>query len=117
MMTGVAVTYFLENLRPFAANDPRLPVPAFAVEVRVVRVHVEEQLLRRADAHRVDPDEWRPLLMRHALAARAAVCTPRISVSRRKKRMRPARQIQTLTENPAAQSKQAQSASPETPSL
>ncbi len=53
----------VEDLRPFATNDPRMPVPAFAVEVRIVRVHVEEQLLERPDAHRIDPDKWRPLVM------------------------------------------------------
>ncbi len=43
----------VEDIRPFARNDPRMGVPAVSVELRIVKVH----------AHRVDPDRWRPLLM------------------------------------------------------
>lgn len=34
-----------------------------AVQVRIVRVHVEEQLVLAGTANRIDPDRWRPLIM------------------------------------------------------
>lgn len=53
----------VEDIRPFAGNDPRMAVPACAVEVRIVRVHVEPAILAGADSHRIDPQKWRPLIM------------------------------------------------------
>lgn len=62
-------------VRPFAAADPRMAVPACAVEVRVVRVHVDERLLAGED--RIDPDRWEPLLMSfRALFARGTRVEP-----------------------------------------
>jgi flavin reductase (DIM6/NTAB) family NADH-FMN oxidoreductase RutF len=34
-----------------------------ALEVRVVRVHIEERLLLQGHENRIDPDAWRPLIM------------------------------------------------------
>jgi flavin reductase (DIM6/NTAB) family NADH-FMN oxidoreductase RutF len=34
-----------------------------AIEVRIVRVHIEEGLLMEGQADRIDPDRWRPLIM------------------------------------------------------
>lgn len=48
-------------IRSFASTDPRMAIPACAVEVRIERTHVDERLLAAAD--RVDPDRWRPLIM------------------------------------------------------
>lgn len=72
----------VENLHSFAASDPRMPVPALAVEVRIVRAHVEEQLLCSAGSHRIDPDKWRPLLMsfRHFYGLGRRLHTSRLSV-------------------------------------
>lgn len=53
----------LEHVRPVGARDPRLGVPALAIEVRVRRVHVEESLLVPEQPNRIDPDRWEPLLM------------------------------------------------------
>jgi flavin reductase (DIM6/NTAB) family NADH-FMN oxidoreductase RutF len=53
----------LEQVRPVAARDPRLRVPALAIEVRVRRVHVEESLLVPGEPQRIDPERWHPLLM------------------------------------------------------
>lgn len=53
----------LEDVRPFASNDARLPVAMVMAEVRVLRVHVDESV-RLSDApNRIDPDRWRPLIM------------------------------------------------------
>ncbi len=51
----------LTAVRAFGKSDPTVAVPACSVEVRIVRVHVEETLLR--DERRVDAQRWRPLLM------------------------------------------------------
>jgi len=51
------------HVRPFADEDSRMAVPAVAVEVRLLRVHVEESLLMDGHLHRVDPELWRPMIM------------------------------------------------------
>lgn len=51
----------VQGMRPFAHADPRLAIPACAVEVRIVRAHADEAILAAAD--RIDPDRWTPLLM------------------------------------------------------
>ena len=33
------------------------------IELRIVRVHLEESILMRAHANLIDPDKWRPLIM------------------------------------------------------
>lgn len=48
-------------IRPFGRRDPRLAIPACAVELRIVRAHADEGLLAAPD--RVDPARWAPLLM------------------------------------------------------
>lgn len=51
------------QLRPFATHDVRMAVPAVAVEVRVLRVHVDESLLVPGHPHRIDAERWRPMIM------------------------------------------------------
>jgi flavin reductase (DIM6/NTAB) family NADH-FMN oxidoreductase RutF len=51
------------RIRPFAAKDPRMAVPAVAVEIRLLRVHVEESLLMDGHPHRIDPERWHPVIM------------------------------------------------------
>lgn len=53
----------LEGVRPFAENDPRMPVPVVTAEVRVVRVHAEERILVAGAGNRIDSGLWRPLIM------------------------------------------------------
>ncbi|MEW6736807.1 MAG: flavin reductase family protein [Acidobacteriota bacterium] len=53
----------VENIWPFAVNDPRMAVPAYAIEVRILRTYIEESILRETDSHRIDPDKWCPLIM------------------------------------------------------
>jgi flavin reductase (DIM6/NTAB) family NADH-FMN oxidoreductase RutF len=52
----------VENIRPFGENDPGMPFPAAAIEMRVVRVHVHESLVATGKPNRVDPEKWRPLI-------------------------------------------------------
>jgi flavin reductase (DIM6/NTAB) family NADH-FMN oxidoreductase RutF len=52
----------LEAEHPFGQGPGRAGSMA-AFEMRIVRVHVEESLLRRDVDHHVDPDAWKPLIM------------------------------------------------------
>jgi flavin reductase (DIM6/NTAB) family NADH-FMN oxidoreductase RutF len=53
----------LEKAHPLAENDPVRKGNLIALEVRIVRVHVEENLLLQGHENRIDPDAWRPLIM------------------------------------------------------
>jgi len=53
----------LESTHSLAANDPARKGNLIALEVRIVRVHVEERLLLQGHENRIDPDAWRPLIM------------------------------------------------------
>ena len=53
----------LEKAHPLAENDPARKGNLIALEVRIVRVHVEEDLLLQGHENRIDPDAWRPLIM------------------------------------------------------
>lgn len=52
----------LEDTHPFGKRPDRAPV-ALAFEVRVVRAHVDENILVPGVANHIDPDKWRPLIM------------------------------------------------------
>ncbi len=53
----------VEAVRGVADDDPRQQGAISLIEVRIVRVHLEEQILMQGDPNRVDPDKWRPLIM------------------------------------------------------
>ena len=53
----------LDGAHPLEAGDPDRAGKLVALEVRVVRVHVEETLLLAGHEDRIDPDRWRPLIM------------------------------------------------------
>lgn len=53
----------LENSHPIAESDPARKGNLIALEVRIVRVHIEEHLLLEGHENRIDPDAWRPLIM------------------------------------------------------
>jgi flavin reductase (DIM6/NTAB) family NADH-FMN oxidoreductase RutF len=53
----------VRNIHDFARHDPRLPIPACAVEVNILRVHVENDLRDACYPNRIDPGRWRPLIM------------------------------------------------------
>lgn len=46
-----------------AAKDDVWRGRTLAIEVRIVRVHVDESLLMPGQTNRIDPDRWRPLIM------------------------------------------------------
>lgn len=53
----------LESSHPLAESDPARRGALIALEVRIVNVHVEEELLLAGHENRIDPDAWRPLIM------------------------------------------------------
>jgi flavin reductase (DIM6/NTAB) family NADH-FMN oxidoreductase RutF len=53
----------VEAVHGVADDDPRQKGAISLIEVRIVRVHIEEQILMAGDRNRVDPDKWRPLIM------------------------------------------------------
>ena len=53
----------LESVHPLAVGDPVRRGRALALEVRVVRVHVAEDVRLAGHEDRIDPDSWRPLIM------------------------------------------------------
>jgi flavin reductase (DIM6/NTAB) family NADH-FMN oxidoreductase RutF len=76
----------VENIRPFGANDSGMPFPSVAIEMRVVRVHVHENLVVTGKPNRVDPEKWRPLMtsFRQYLVL-VPLCIHRSSASSQKK--------------------------------
>ncbi|MCR4266654.1 flavin reductase family protein [Nitratireductor sp. ZSWI3] len=46
-----------------AVDDPRMMIPAIAIEVRIVRVHASAEVLSTEFDNRIDPRKWNPLFM------------------------------------------------------
>jgi flavin reductase (DIM6/NTAB) family NADH-FMN oxidoreductase RutF len=61
---------------PLALTDARRRGTLVALEVEIVRVHVQDALRLHDQANRIDPDRWRPLIMSfqqlYGLTARVA---------------------------------------------
>ncbi len=53
----------LAGVHPIAAGEPDRAGKLVALEVRIQRVHIEEDLLMAGHRDRIDPDKWRPLIM------------------------------------------------------
>lgn len=53
----------VEAVHGLGEHDAEMRGRLVAIEVRIVRVHVEETLLMRGERNRIDPDKWRPLIM------------------------------------------------------
>ncbi len=53
----------LESVNPLAVGDPVRRGRALALEVKVVRIHVTDEVRLAGHADRIDPDRWRPLIM------------------------------------------------------
>jgi flavin reductase (DIM6/NTAB) family NADH-FMN oxidoreductase RutF len=59
----VQLEALLEASHPLAEGDPDRRGNLIALELRVVRVHVEERLRMPGTKDRIDPERWRPLIM------------------------------------------------------
>jgi len=46
-----------------AEGDPALSGRTVVIELRILRVHLEQSILLPGERDRVDPDKWRPLIM------------------------------------------------------
>lgn len=46
-----------------AEEDAAMNGRILTIELRIVRVHLEESILMHGHANRIDPDKWRPLIM------------------------------------------------------
>lgn len=44
-------------------HDFELPSAIKAIEVKIIRVHIEEQILMVGQEHYIDPEKWSPLIM------------------------------------------------------
>lgn len=53
----------LQASLPLAQDDPARRGHLIALEMRIVRVHVDEAIRFPGHEHRIDPDRWRPLIM------------------------------------------------------
>ena len=53
----------LEAVHPLAVRDPARRGGALALEVRIVRVHVDQAIRLPGHDDRIDPARWRPLIM------------------------------------------------------
>jgi flavin reductase (DIM6/NTAB) family NADH-FMN oxidoreductase RutF len=53
----------LEGEHRLAERDIERSGALIALEVRIVRVHLDESIIMQGDANRVDPVAWRPLIM------------------------------------------------------
>lgn len=53
----------VEGRHALAESDPDRRGKLVAIEVRIVRVHVDERILLAGHADRIDPLKWRPLIM------------------------------------------------------
>ena len=53
----------LEAVHPLAVRDPARRGGLVALELRIVRVHVDERIRMTGHSDRIDPDRWRPLIM------------------------------------------------------
>lgn len=59
----VALEAILTGARPLAADEPAQRGALVALEVRIVRVHVHENIRQAGSKSRIDPTRWRPLIM------------------------------------------------------
>ncbi|MBH1934230.1 flavin reductase family protein [Streptomyces sp. AV19] len=59
----VAMEAVLEAVRPVGEDDERQRGSIVALEVRVQRVRVHEEIRAAGTPDRIDPDAWRPLIM------------------------------------------------------
>jgi len=53
----------LAAVHDFGVGNPRIRSPMKAIELRTVRVHAAENILREDNKDRIDPAKWRPLIM------------------------------------------------------
>ncbi|MGH1489167.1 MAG: flavin reductase family protein [Acidimicrobiales bacterium] len=53
----------VEGIHAFGESNPSVPMPALAIELRIVAIHAHPNILFEENPRRIDPDAWRPLIM------------------------------------------------------
>lgn len=53
----------LASIHPVGNEDEQLRGKIMSIELKIVKVHLEESILMEGYHNRVDPDKWRPLIM------------------------------------------------------
>ncbi len=53
----------LMQVHPMAVEDPKVGGRLVSIELKIVKVHLEESILMDGHPNRVDPDKWHPLIM------------------------------------------------------
>jgi len=53
----------VEAIRSLAEEDALMSGRIMIIELRIVRLHIEESILMKENPNRIDPDKWRPLIM------------------------------------------------------
>jgi len=59
----VQMEAMLEDFHGIAETDPLQKGKILTMELRILRVHLEESILMSGSTNRIDPDKWRPLIM------------------------------------------------------
>ncbi len=50
-------------INPVGEEDEKLRGKIVSIELKIARVHLEENILMKEHPNRIDPDKWRPLIM------------------------------------------------------
>ncbi|MBT9331002.1 flavin reductase family protein [Paracidobacterium acidisoli] len=53
----------LTHIHPLAEDEEPMKGRLLGLEVRIERVHIDDNLLLDGETNRIDPDKWRPLIM------------------------------------------------------
>lgn len=53
----------VERCHPLAESDPETRGRLIAIEVKILKVHIDPKLRMEGHENRIDPDLWRPLMM------------------------------------------------------
>lgn len=63
MECPVQLEVVVEDVHSLAAQEEGMKGRILTIELRVVRVHIDEEIIMEGHPNRVDPDKWRPLIM------------------------------------------------------
>lgn len=59
----VQLEAIVKEIHPLADQDRDMKERILIIELRIVRIHIEESILIEGNHNRVDPNEWKPLTM------------------------------------------------------
>lgn len=59
----VQMEAIVTSINPIGEDDDVIKGQIVSIELKIVRVHLEENILMQDHPNRIDPDKWRPLIM------------------------------------------------------